>query len=319
MLGPGTPVGRVEVTLPEESQAARLDGPVPRTATGTVPALFAARVAATPTATAVVHGEQALSYAELNARANRLAHRLLRLGVRPEDRVAVLTRRSEHLVVALLAVLKAGAAYVGLDPRAPAARTHRILDGTSAAVLLADGTTAAALGRTGRHRRTTARWSWSTTCRHSPPSPTPTPNSCCTQASWPMSVTPPAPPALPRASRSPTGTSRPSRRTVPSRAARTRVLVHSPTAFDASTYELWVPLLAGGTAVVAGPDEDVDAAAIGRLTRRHGLTALWLTAGLFRLAAEEDPGCFTGLRQVWAVATRCPPLPSAEHWTPARV
>src|SRR5207249_2756021 len=82
--------------------------------------------------------------------------------------------------------------------------------------------------------------------------------------------------------------------------AQARVLVHSPTAFDASTYEMWVPLLGGGTAVVAGPDEDVDAVAVARLTARHGLTALWLTAGLFRLAADQDPGCFAGLRQVWA-------------------
>ncbi|MFE2219587.1 amino acid adenylation domain-containing protein [Streptomyces canus] len=301
VLGPGTPVGRVEVTLPEESQAARLDGPVPRTATGTVPALFAARVAATPTATAVVHGEQVLGYAELNARANRLAHRLLRLGVRPEDRVAVLMRRSEHLVVALLAVLKAGAAYVGLDPRAPAARTHRILDGTSAAVLLADGTTAAALGTDG----TSPSYDCQVVLVDDLPSLAAQPDT-----DPELSLDPGQLAYVSHTSGS-TGTPKGvavAHRDVTALAtdsafaggAHTRVLVHSPTAFDASTYELWVPLLAGGTAVVAGPDEDVDAAAIRRLTRRHGLTALWLTAGLFRLVAEEDPGCFTGIRQVWA-------------------
>ncbi|MFI6439353.1 amino acid adenylation domain-containing protein [Streptomyces sp. NPDC050759] len=301
VLGPGTPVGRIELTLPEESQAALLDGPVPRTAPGTVPALFAARVAATPTATAVVHGEQALTYAELNARANRLAHRLLRLGVRPEGRVAVLTRRSEHLVVALLAVLKAGAAYVGLDPRAPAARTHRILAGTSAAALLADSTTAAAL----RTHGTSPSYDCHVVLVDDLPSLAAEPD---TDPELPLQ-----PGQLAYVSHTSGSTGTPKGVAVAhgdvtalatdsafEGGAHTRVLVHSPTAFDASTYELWVPLLRGGTAVVAGPDEDVDAAAIRRLTRRHGLTALWLTAGLFRLVAEEDPGCFTGLRQVWA-------------------
>ncbi|MGW7730760.1 amino acid adenylation domain-containing protein [Streptomyces canus] len=301
VLGPGTPVGRVEVTLPEESRAALLDGPVPRTTTATVPALFAARVAATPTATAVVHGEQALSYTELNARANRLAHRLLRLGVRPEDRVAVLTPRSEHLVVALLAVLKAGAAYVGLDPRAPAARTRRILDGTSAAALLADGTTAAGLRTDGA----SPSYDCQVVLVDDLPSLATEPDS---DPELPLQ-----PGQLAYVSHTSGSTGIPKGVAVAHRdvtalatdsafagGAHTRVLVHSPTAFDASTYELWVPLLRGGTAVVAGPDEDVDAAAIRRLTRRHGLTALWLTAGLFRLVAEEDPGCFTGLHQVWA-------------------
>ncbi|MFF4054730.1 amino acid adenylation domain-containing protein [Streptomyces sp. NPDC001668] len=299
--GPGTPVGRIEVTLPEESAAARSDGRLPRRATGTVPALLAAQVAATPTATAVVCGEQTLTYAELNARANRLAHRLRRLGVRPEDRVAVLTRRSEHLVVALLAVLKSGAAYVGLDPRAPAARTHRILDGTATAVLLADGTTAAALRADG----TTPSYDCQVVLADDLPSLATEPDT--------DPELPPHPDQLAYVSHTSGSTGTPKGVAVTHRdvtalatdsgfagGAHTRVLVHSPVAFDAFTYELWVPLLAGGTAVVAGPDEDVDAAAIRRLTRRHGLTALWLTAGLFRLVAEEDPGCFTGLREVWA-------------------
>ncbi|WP_328744929.1 amino acid adenylation domain-containing protein [Streptomyces sp. NBC_00285] len=301
VLGPGTPVGRVEVTLPEESAAAGLAGPAPRTAAGTVPALFAAQVAATPTKTAVLCGEQALTYAQLDARANRLAHRLLRLGVRPEDRVAVLMRRSEHLVTALLAVLKAGGAYVGLDPSAPAARTHRTLESTAAAVLLTDGTTAAAFRTDG----TAQSYDAEVIVVDDLPSLAAEPD---TGPDLPLH---PAQLAYVSHTSGSTGTPKGvavTHRDVTALAtdssfadgAHTRVLVHSPIAFDASTYELWVPLLAGGTAVVAGPDEDVDAASITRLTHRHGLTALWLTAGLFRLVAEEDPGCFTGLRQVWA-------------------
>ncbi|MFF7169127.1 amino acid adenylation domain-containing protein [Streptomyces pseudovenezuelae] len=285
----GTVVGRVEPALPGEES--RLDGPPPVVRDGGVPALFAARVAADPDGTAVVHGDRTTTYRQLDARANRLAHRLLRLGVRPEDRVAVLMRRSDDLVTALLAVLKAGCAYVGLDPRAPAARTRLILTRTGATVLLTDGDAQAYDGPR--------------VVSVTDPSLTGEPD---TDPGVPVH---PAQLAYVSFTSGSTGTPKGvavTHRDITALAAdsafgggaHTRVLVHSPTAFDASTYEMWVPLLSGGTAVVAGPDEDVDAAAVARLTARHGLTALWLTAGLFRLAAEQDPGCFAGLRQVWA-------------------
>ncbi len=76
-----------------------------------------------------------------------------------------------------------------------------------------------------------------------------------------------------------------------------RVLFQSPHAFDASTYELWVPLTAGGTVVVA-PEGRLDAAAIRSLKERHQLTHLHLTAGLFRVLAEGDPAAFTGIHEV---------------------
>ncbi|MGK6311342.1 amino acid adenylation domain-containing protein, partial [Variovorax sp. DT-64] len=75
-----------------------------------------------PDATALVFGEASLSYAELNLRANRLAHRLIGLGVKPETRVGIAMERSLEMVVGLLAVLKAGGAYVPLDPDYPAKR-----------------------------------------------------------------------------------------------------------------------------------------------------------------------------------------------------
>ncbi|MEE4547025.1 AMP-binding protein, partial [Streptomyces sp. V4-01] len=78
-----------------------------------------------------------------------------------------------------------------------------------------------------------------------------------------------------------------------------RVLLHSSIAFDASTYELWVPLLRGGTVVVAPPG-DADPEVLRTAVRRHGVTALWLTAGLFHHLADLDPGFFAGLRAVWA-------------------
>ncbi|MEU4770243.1 AMP-binding protein, partial [Actinosynnema sp. NPDC023794] len=75
-------------------------------------------------------------------------------------------------------------------------------------------------------------------------------------------------------------------------------LVHSPVAFDASTYEIWVPLLAGGTLVLAPPGE-LDVAGYTALLTTGGVTAAWLTAGLFTLLAKEAPEGFAALRQVW--------------------
>lgn len=76
-----------------------------------------------------------------------------------------------------------------------------------------------------------------------------------------------------------------------------RVLFHSPHAFDAATYEVWVPLLNGGTAVVA--DGPVSADALREHTARHGVSAVFLTTALFNLFAQQDPECFAGLRELW--------------------
>ncbi|WBU50059.1 amino acid adenylation domain-containing protein [Kosakonia pseudosacchari] len=89
--------------------------------------LFEAQVARTPDAVAVVCEDITLSYAALNRRANRLAHRLLAQGVRPDDRVAVCLPRSADALVAILGILKAGGAYVPLDPAYPAGRLDYML------------------------------------------------------------------------------------------------------------------------------------------------------------------------------------------------
>ncbi|MGF0176740.1 amino acid adenylation domain-containing protein [Streptomyces sp. Marseille-Q5077] len=94
-------------------------GPHP---TATLPELFEARAADRPGGVAVVDGAERVTYAELNARANRLARLLRAQGAGPEDRVAVLLHRSADLAVALLAVLKTGAAYLPVDPSYPSER-----------------------------------------------------------------------------------------------------------------------------------------------------------------------------------------------------
>ncbi|WP_275941405.1 AMP-binding protein, partial [Planosporangium flavigriseum] len=75
-------------------------------------------------------------------------------------------------------------------------------------------------------------------------------------------------------------------------------MLHSSLAFDASTYELWVPLLNGGTVVVA-PPADLDVETLRRSISEHRVTGLWLTSGLFRAVAQEAPECLAGVREVW--------------------
>ncbi|WP_213942324.1 amino acid adenylation domain-containing protein, partial [Pseudomonas sp. dw_612] len=98
--------------------------------------LFEAQVRQAPERLAVLHDQQRLSYGELNTRANRLAHELRRHGVRPGDLVAICAHRSPDMLVALLAVLKAGAAYVPMDPAYPAQRLAFMLDDCAPALVL---------------------------------------------------------------------------------------------------------------------------------------------------------------------------------------
>jgi amino acid adenylation domain-containing protein len=103
-------------------------------------ALFEAQAERTPDAVAVSGEDGRLTYRELNERANRLAHHLLRLGVRPESRVAVCVARGTGMVVAILAVLKAGGAYVPLDPAYPAERLgFTVKDSAVAALVTEEG------------------------------------------------------------------------------------------------------------------------------------------------------------------------------------
>src|SRR3954471_24516516 len=116
----------------------RLCEPPAATAGESVQAAFAAQALRSPGAVAVRCCGRQLTYRELDEQANRLAHRLRDLGVGPEVPVAVLMERSVDLVVALLAVLKAGAFYVPLHSAFPLERMEWILDDTAAPVLLTD-------------------------------------------------------------------------------------------------------------------------------------------------------------------------------------
>ena len=136
------PVWRLPL-LTEAERAGQLESwnataaPVP--AVRCVHALFEEQVERSPDAVALVSGTQRLSYGELNARANRLAHHLIERGVGPDSLVAICAERSPQMIVALLAVLKAGGAYVPLDPNSPLERLADILEDSAPSVCLIFG------------------------------------------------------------------------------------------------------------------------------------------------------------------------------------
>ncbi|MGA4098985.1 amino acid adenylation domain-containing protein, partial [Ralstonia nicotianae] len=112
----------------------------------TIHGLFEAQVRRTPEAIAVVHEGQQVSYAELNARANRVAHALRRLGVGPDARVGLCAERSVELVIGLLGILKAGGGYVPLDPSYPQDRLAYMLEDSAPVAVLAQSNTREQLG-----------------------------------------------------------------------------------------------------------------------------------------------------------------------------
>ncbi|MFF9027204.1 amino acid adenylation domain-containing protein [Streptomyces iakyrus] len=293
---PGAPVAGIDLLTPAQRERILRQGTGPEQPAPDLPlpALFEARAAADPDAVALVAGDTRLTRSEVNARANRLARALRARGVRRGDAVLLRLDRSVDAVVAILAVLKAGGTYVPLDPRQPAARTELIVRDTRPALLL--------------------------TTRDAPPldgvsrldldDPTTAAELAAGPAADLRLTASPADAAYVMYTSGSTG--RPKGITVThanvaalasdpcwSDAAHDRVLLHSPLAFDASTYELWVPLLRGGQVVVAPPG-DLDVPTLAGLITGSGVTGLWLTAALFDVMAEHDPGCFAAVRQVWA-------------------
>ncbi|WP_329372864.1 non-ribosomal peptide synthase/polyketide synthase [Streptomyces sp. NBC_00669] len=278
---PDLPIGRID--LMSDAERHRLLHGFNDTAaelpSASVPELFARQVRATPDAVAVVAGGTELTYAELDLRADRLAAALIRQGVRPETPVAVMMDRSAELVVAILAVIKAGGAYLPLDSRFPSSRIDLIMRESGAALVLTPEVLAAL-------------------AQSAAADPSDVEVRC-------------APQQLAYIMYTSGSTGRPKGVAVTHRdvvglaltpewrgGGHERVLMHSPTAFDLSTYELWVPLLNGGRIVVA-PPEQLDLDLLQHTITTHGVTGLWLTAGLFRLVAEERPGLLAGVREVW--------------------
>lgn len=308
---PDLPIGQIDILLPAEPRRLLHEwigtaGEISQSG-GTVQRRFAAQVARVPEAVAVRAGGRSLTYAELDARANRLAHLLVGLGVGPETRVALLRERSVDLVVATLAVLKAGGTYVPLHHGYPPGRIDRIVAETSARVVICDRATHERVV-TALHAAGSA-----TTGGIGGPSPAPVvlldddPRIAGQPDRDPGVAGLPDQLAYVMYTSGSTGAPKGigiTHRDVLSlafdqrwRVDHDRVLLHSPHAFDASTYELWVPLLNGSTVVVA-PEGDLDTATLDLITAER-VTAVFLTTALFNLVVEQDPHRLADVREVW--------------------
>ena len=293
---PGRPVSRLPLVDPDHEDELRNLGTAEPTGTfvGTVQGLVTHRTRRHPHATAVVQGGQALSYQALEERSDLVAAGLLASGVRTGQVVAVLMPRSPDLVAVLLGILKAGCAYLALEPADPPARSAALLADSGSELLVTDGAplpdapsalstvTPAALSDLG--------------------------------ASRPV----PAPPAihpddLAYVSYTSGSTGEPRGVAVTHRAlsrlvARPRwiecstedtFLLLSPVAFDASTFEIWMPLTHGARLAVAPPG----AVAIDDLAETivaEQVTVLWLSAGLFHNMVTGRIDALSGLRHLVA-------------------
>ncbi|MDF5759155.1 amino acid adenylation domain-containing protein, partial [Spongiactinospora sp. TRM90649] len=297
---PDTRVGDLDVrTAGERRRLAVFNatgGPPPsRTVTG----LFAERAARTPDAPAVLHDAGRLTYRELDARSGRLARDLLRAGVRPGTAVPLLMRRSPELIVAILAVLRAGAYYLPLHTQQPDAQSRAVLATVTGPVLLTDAAyrfhaLTVEQAAEGRHVITV-------------PQDEPAPPADA-DPGRPLPRVDPGQPAYVMFTSGSTG--RPKGIVVTHQNVADlaldqcwgigegdRVLFHAPHAFDASVYEIFAPLTQGAAVAVAASDL-IDPTVFAAELARHEVTHLSLTAGLFRVLAEDATGAFGRLTEV---------------------
>ncbi|MFA1539038.1 amino acid adenylation domain-containing protein [Actinomadura monticuli] len=293
---PDLPLGRIAVLDDDERARVLRDwqGPATPRRPGTLTARFAARLAEAPAATAVRAAGESITYAELDARANRLAHRLIGLGVGRDTPVAVLLERSADTVVASLAILKAGGAYAPVHHSYPPERMAWAVAEVDAPVLVVNTPMRDRVAGLD----TSARVLVVDDDPETDAQPDTAPGVGChpeqlacvlfTSGSTgvPKGVMLRHRDALDLATDGRLGGG-----------AHDRVLVHSPHAFDASIYEIWTPLLHGGTAVVAPPGH-LDGEALEKVIAAEDLTGLFLTTTLFNLVADERPHAFARLREV---------------------
>ena len=267
----------------------RTDAPYPD---ATVTALFEEEAARRPDAIALQFRDLSWTYRELNARANRLAHALLALGLEREARIAVSIERSPETIVALLAIGKAGAAYVPLDAEYPEERRRRMAEDAGVSLLLVSG----AAGRLPRIRTLDVSDTSPVEGQpdHDPPAAGNRDSLAYIMYTSGSTGTPKGVAVLHR------GIVRLVRGARYVDFSESECFLHvSSLSFDASTFEIWGALANGARLVVAEPGVP-SVADLESAIRAFGVTTLWLTAGLFHLIVDEHPEALASLRQVIA-------------------
>ncbi|MFJ9041499.1 amino acid adenylation domain-containing protein [Streptomyces sp. NPDC102406] len=289
LADPTVPVGAVDVLGEDEHDwlVHRVNDTAREVVAGTLPGAFEAQVERSPGAVALVGESESLSYAEFNARANRLAHWLIERGAGPERLVAVRIPRSVDLLVAVYAVVKSGAAYVPVDPELPDDRVRHVLDVAqpllvldevlpdvssypasnperelspdhAAYVIFTSGSTGGPKGVQVAHRSIMNRLAWGLGY---------------------FDVGP-----------------------------EDRVLLSTTASFDVSVPELFAALQVGAAVVIARPDGRRDPAYLAELIRREGVTGADFVPSLLEVFVSE-PGAkeCTSLRWIEVAGEAFPP------------
>jgi amino acid adenylation domain-containing protein/non-ribosomal peptide synthase protein (TIGR01720 family) len=264
-----------------------------------------------PEATALVFEDRTLSYGALEARANRLAHRLIGLGVGPDVAVGVLMQRSLEMAVSLLAILKAGGAYVPLDPEYPEDRLRYMLEDSGIGILLSS------------RPKSLPGNLWPKAAPYSllPPGEGTGARVCLDLDSLDLSM---EPEHAPSAALHPdhlayviytsgsTGRPKGVGNTHGALANRLHwmqeaygldagdtVLQKTPFGFDVSVWEFFWPLMTGARLAIAAPGEHRDPARLAALIRAHGVTTLHFVPSMLQeFLAHDDAGGYPSLRRI---------------------
>ncbi|HEY0532435.1 MAG TPA: condensation domain-containing protein, partial [Actinoplanes sp.] len=238
------------------------------------------KVRATPDALAVVAEEESLNYHQLETRSNRLAHWLIDRGVRPESLVAVSLPRTAELVVALLAVLKSGAAYIPIDPDHPHSRIDHILSDARPTLVLDPELLAVANAAGGAETAPAVRI---------------TPESLAYVIYTSGSTGNPKGVAISHAALA--NFLATSGRRLPLSPAD-RWLAVTTVSFDIAGLELYLPLISGAAVVLAGRDTVTDPAALVESLRRNAISVVQATPAFWQMLLSHQPDAAKGLRVV---------------------